>query len=97
MPQGAVAAEAVALAATSYPIVPGYRVNVRQGPSTKHGVVRQLPYNARVTVRCQRSGERVSGPLGTSDVWDNIGPGQYISDTYVKTGSNGPVAPRCTS
>ncbi|GAB7031827.1 peptidase [Streptomyces sp. NPDC021749] len=79
----------------SYPVAPGYRVKVRKGPGTDYPVVRRLAEGARIEIRCQRQGERVSGPYGTSDVWDSIGPGQYISDTYVHTGSDGMVAPRC--
>ncbi|MGX1852600.1 peptidase [Streptomyces sp. NPDC055299] len=80
-----------------FPLAPGYRVKVRQGPSTDAPVVRTLAEGARVQIRCQRHGQRVSGPYGTSDIWDNVAPGQYISDTYVHTGSSGMVAPLCTS
>lgn len=80
-----------------FPLAPGYRVKVRQGPSTDAPVVRTLAEGARVQIRCQRHGQRVSGPYGTSDIWDNIAPGQYVSDTYVHTGSSGMVAPVCTS
>src|SRR5436309_1572012 len=79
----------------TYPLAPGYRVNVRKGPGTDTPVVRQLPLGARVAIRCQQPGQWVTGPYGTSNIWDNIGPGQYISDTYVHTGSDGTVAPRC--
>ncbi|MER7025789.1 MULTISPECIES: SH3 domain-containing protein [Streptomyces] len=96
---GAVAgdAEPRAAAAKSYPLVPGYRVNVRQGPSTTTPVVRQLPAGSYVQIRCQRHGQRVSGPTGVSDIWDAIGGGGYVSDSYVRTGSSGFVAPQCTS
>ncbi|RXS83875.1 SH3 domain-containing protein [Streptomyces sp. TM32] len=93
-------AEGQALAAAgglTYPLAPGYRVKVRQGPTTDSPVVRQLAEGARVQIRCQRHGQRVSGPYGTSDIWDNIAPGQYVSDAFVHTGSSGMVAPRCTS
>ncbi|MEU1047162.1 SH3 domain-containing protein [Streptomyces sp. NPDC005897] len=88
---GAVAAAAL----SSYPVAPGYRLNVRSGPGTNYSVVRVLAEGSRVTINCQRTGERVSGPYGTSNIWDNIGGGQYVSDTYVRTGSDGYVAPRC--
>ncbi|MCK7627327.1 SH3 domain-containing protein [Streptomyces sp. RS10V-4] len=88
--------DAQALAAgVTYPVAPGYRVNVRQGPGTDTPVVRQLAAGARVEIRCQRRGQWVTGPYGTSNIWDNIGPGQYVSDTYVHTGSDGMVAPTC--
>lgn len=81
----------------TFPIAPGYAVNVRKGPSTDTPVVRQLARGARIEIHCQRRGQRVSGPYGTSDIWDNIAPGQYVSDAYVRTGSDGPVAPPCVS
>ncbi|MFH8369039.1 SH3 domain-containing protein [Streptomyces sp. NPDC018031] len=81
----------------TYPVAPGCRLNVRRGPSTTSPLVKVLPYDVRVPIRCQRRGETVSGPYGTTDIWDNIAPGQYVSDAYVKTGSDGFVAVRCQS
>nr|WP_107288390.1 peptidase [Streptomyces sp. NBRC 110611] len=86
-----------AAAQGSFQVAPGYRVKVRQGPSTTAPVVRQLAEGAWIQIRCQRRGQRVSGPCGTTDIWDNIAPGQYVSDAYVRTGSSGPVAPACAS
>ncbi|MER5632742.1 SH3 domain-containing protein [Streptomyces nitrosporeus] len=79
----------------TYPIAPGYRVNVRRGPGTQYGIIRTLPYGMSVPVFCQKAGERVTGPYGTSNIWDNIGRSEYVSDTYVRTGSDGYIAPRC--
>jgi uncharacterized protein YraI len=91
--------EAVAMTATAaqvtYPIAPGYAVNVRSGPGTSYRIVRVLPEGSRVSISCQRPGDSVSGPYGTTSIWDNIANGEYISDAYVKTGSDGYVAPRC--
>nr|WP_234440681.1 SH3 domain-containing protein [Streptomyces rimosus] len=87
----------MAATAATYQVAPGYRVNVRSGPSTGASLVRQLPYGARVSIRCQRHGQRVSGPYGTTDIWDCIAPGQYVSDSYVHTGSDGFVAPSCAN
>ncbi|MFC9464588.1 SH3 domain-containing protein [Streptomyces coelicoflavus] len=89
---GAVAATAALL---SYPVAPGYRLNVRSGPGTNYRLVRVLSEGSRVSIHCQRPGEWVSGPYGTSNIWDNIGSGQYVSDAYIRTGSDGYVAPRC--
>ncbi|MFJ4922228.1 SH3 domain-containing protein [Streptomyces sp. NPDC088725] len=83
------------LASTSYALAPGYTVNVRSGPGTQYGVVRTLPAGASVQINCQTPGTNVTGPYGTSNLWDNIANGQYISDTYVHTGSDGYVAVRC--
>lgn len=84
-----------AAAAASYPVAPGYRLNVRSGPGTGYPIVRVLSEGSRVRIYCQTTGTWVSGPYGTSNVWDNIGSGQYVSDAYIYTGSDGYVAPRC--
>ncbi len=81
--------------ATRYPVAPGHRLNVRSGPSTQYPIVRSLPLGATVAISCQKYGESVTGPYGTTRVWDSIGPGEYVSDSYVRTGSDGFVAPRC--
>ncbi|MFI8290749.1 SH3 domain-containing protein [Streptomyces sp. NPDC085614] len=92
-------AERAGLAAATevarYPIAPGYRVNVRSGPGTKYSIVRTLALGVSVPIYCQKAGEWVSGPYGTTNLWDNIAPGEFVSDAYVKTGSDGYVAPRC--
>jgi uncharacterized protein YraI len=94
---GAAAAETVATAAAVkyYPVAPGVQLNVRSGPGTGYSVVRVLPAGASVPIYCQTPGTTVSGYYGTSKIWDNIGTGQYVSDAYVYTGSDGYVAGRC--
>ncbi|MEU0674313.1 SH3 domain-containing protein [Streptomyces sp. NPDC006172] len=84
-----------AVAVNSYSVAPGVRLNVRSGPGTGYGVVRVLPEGASVAIYCQTPGTSVSGPYGTSNIWDNIGSGQYVSDSYIRTGSDGYVASRC--
>ncbi|MFI5621043.1 SH3 domain-containing protein [Streptomyces sp. NPDC051567] len=79
----------------SYPVAPGTELNVRSGPGTGYPVVKVLPFGASVTIRCQRAGTTVSGPYGTTDIWDCVGNGQFVSDAYVRTGSDGYVAARC--
>ncbi|MES4889156.1 SH3 domain-containing protein [Streptomyces sp. NPDC096012] len=83
-------------AARTFPVAPGVRVNVRSGPGTQYGIVRVLPEGARVTIFCQSPGTTVTGPYGTTNIWDNIDNGQYVSDAYVHTGSDGYVTGRCT-
>ncbi|GAB2573823.1 hypothetical protein GCM10027168_03550 [Streptomyces capparidis] len=48
-----------------------------------------------VTIYCQTPGPSVSGPYGTSTIWDRIGTNRYVPDCYVNTGSDGYVAKRC--
>ncbi|MEU9866114.1 hypothetical protein AB0D99_35135 [Streptomyces sp. NPDC047971] len=94
----AVAAELEGVSTTSttrYPVAPGTRVNVRSGPGTQYAIVRVLPVGSWVSIRCQTPGQTVTGPYGTTNIWDNIAAGEFISDAYVQTGSDGYVARRC--
>ncbi|MFJ8786711.1 MULTISPECIES: hypothetical protein [unclassified Streptomyces] len=91
---GAATAEAATM--RYYPVAPGYQLNVRSGPGTSYSVVRVLPEGSMVPIYCQAPGTSVTGPYGTSNIWDNISNGQYVSDTYVKTGSDGYIADRCS-
>lgn len=78
-----------------YPVAPGVRLNVRSGPGTNYSIVKVLPEGVSVPINCQTPGTWVMGPYGTSNIWDNIANGQYVSDAYVKTGSDGYVTVRC--
>ena len=73
-------------ATRTYPIAPGYSVNVRSGPGTHYSIVRTLPAGSSIPIYCQCPGESVAGPYGTTDIWDNIGNGQFVSDAYVQDG-----------
>jgi uncharacterized protein YraI len=78
-----------------WPLAPGYRVNVRSGPGTNHAIVRSLAVGTSVPINCQTPGTTETGPYGTSNIWDNIANGQFISDAFVQTGSDGYVEVRC--
>jgi uncharacterized protein YraI len=93
----ALSTEAVATTSLRYySVAPGVRLNVRSGPGTSYGIVRVLPEGAKILIYCQTPGTSVTGPYGTSNIWDNIDDGQYVSDAYVDTGSDGYVRPRCS-
>lgn len=89
------AATADAASLRYYDVAPGIRLNVRSGPGTQYGIVRLLPEGAKVPIFCQTPGTTVSGYYGTSNIWDNIDNGEFVSDAYVNTGSDGYVASRC--
>ncbi|MCY0945089.1 peptidase [Streptomyces antarcticus] len=95
------AAAVVATATTAeaglptFPLAPGSRVNVRSGPGTNYSIIDVLPVGGYVTIRCQCPGTNISGPYGTTNIWDCIGNGRFVSDAYVKTGTDGYVAGRC--
>jgi uncharacterized protein YraI len=93
----AITATAAASAATVryYSIAPGVRLNVRSGPGTSYSIVDVLPEGTKVAILCQTPGTTVTGPYGTSNIWDCIANGKYVSDAYVQTGSDGYIRPRC--
>lgn len=54
-----------------------------------------LPDGTTIEIRCQTTGERVTGADGTSsDVWDRLADGRYVSDYFVDTpGMSGALSP----
>ncbi|MET9736359.1 SH3 domain-containing protein [Streptomyces sp. NPDC006458] len=78
-----------------YAVAPGVRLNVRSGPGTGYRILRVLPEGAKVPIYCQTPGTSVTGPYGTSNIWDNISDGEFVADAYVNTGSDGYVASQC--
>ncbi|MFF7976643.1 SH3 domain-containing protein [Streptomyces sp. NPDC007905] len=89
--------ESLAAGATvrTYAVAPGVRLNVRSGPGTNYNLLYVLPEGSRVPIFCQTPGTAVTGPYGTSKIWDNIDNGEFVSDAYVQTGTDGYVASRC--
>jgi hypothetical protein len=73
----------------------GDPMNVRASASTSAAVKGLAANYAKVNIECYVEGDSVTGKFGTSVIWDRIGPNNYVSDTYVQTGSDDPVAPHC--
>lgn len=75
----------------------GIALTVRSGPGTGYSAVGSVADGASVTIYCQTTGTTVTGTYGTSNIWDRIGTGRFVSDTYVQTGYDGfiPSVPRC--
>ncbi|MFF3326538.1 peptidase [Streptomyces sp. NPDC002889] len=89
-------AAAESLGSKRYPVAPGVRLNVRSGPGTNYRLIKVLPLGASVPINCQKPGETITGPYGTTNIWDNIANGQFVSDAFVQTGSDGYVTIRCS-
>ncbi|RAO33864.1 N-acetylmuramoyl-L-alanine amidase A [Micromonospora noduli] len=72
-------------------------LNVRSGPGASYPVVGSVADGATVAVYCQAVGSTVTGPYGTTAVWNRIGTNRYVSDAFVLTGYDGyiPNVPRC--
>lgn len=73
----------------------GDPMNVRASASTSAAVKGLAANYAKVNIECYVEGDTVAGKFGTTNIWDRIGPNNYVSDTYLQTGSDGPVAPHC--
>jgi hypothetical protein len=73
----------------------GGNVNLRSGPGTNYSIVGSLPQGATVNVECVGTGTAVSGPYGTTTLWDEIGNREWVTDAFVDTGTNNPVAMPC--
>jgi uncharacterized protein YraI len=61
--------------------------------------------NVGFTISCYVTGDSVTGPYGSENVWDLISGGNpgyvsvglFVPDADVWTGSNSPVVPRCST
>lgn len=81
--------------AHTYSITKGHTVNIRTGPGTNYGSIGTVTGGQRVAIACTVRGQSITGPYGTTDVWDYIHLEGYISDAYVYTGQSGAVGPPC--
>lgn len=91
----AAAPDGAASTAATYYTTPSKITNVYSGPGTGYALVDTLPKHSAVSISCQTPGQSVTGPYGTSKIWDCIGRSRYVSDAYVYTGSDGYVTGRC--
>ena len=87
--------KALALAAvlplvTAYPITAD-DVKCRAGPSTSDDIVTTFAEGHEVELECQIIGENIFG----NSIWDKTTDGCYVSDYYVRTGSDGMVVDNC--
>lgn len=72
----------------------GVPLTIRSGPGTQYKAIGSIADGAKVSIRCQQVGQKITGTFGTSTLWDKIGTG-YVADAYVYTGKDGRVAPDC--
>lgn len=95
IPLGSVVAAQAADTATGTVDTSGAPLAVRAQPTSTSERVGSRADGARITIVCQTYGQRVTGTFGTSRVWDRVRSGGYVSDAFVRTGSDGLVAPLC--
>jgi hypothetical protein len=78
------------------------------GPSTNAAGIMQgggsyINTDEGIFISCYVTGQTVSGPYGSENVWDEVSgapynvvqTGGFVPDAIVYTGSNSPVVPRC--
>lgn len=73
----------------------GGTVNLRSGPGTNYSLVGTKPDGEIVTVSCTAYGTYHTGRWGTTNLWDKLSNGQWMSDAYLWTGSASAIAPPC--
>lgn len=74
-------------------------INVREGAGTDTRIVRTIPNKTRVTIVCHVRGQSFSGgPFGvTTNIWNKLDNGGYVTDAMLETGSNSAVVPVCSN
>ncbi|XVV06516.1 peptidoglycan DD-metalloendopeptidase family protein [Actinosynnema sp. CA-248983] len=70
-------------------------VNLRSGPGLSHDIVGTVANGTVVSIACTARGGTVQGVWGPTDLWNRLQDGKWISDGFVDTGSNEPVAAAC--
>lgn len=71
-------------------------LNRRAGPGAGYDVVGTVADGATVRVRCSARGTSHTGRGGyTSDMWNQLAGGGWVSDAFLWTGTGGPVAGWC--
>ncbi|WP_157897691.1 CHAP domain-containing protein [Mycolicibacterium rutilum] len=72
-------------------------LNVRSAPSANSQKIGSIADNSRVVIVCHSRGDEFSGgPYRlTTNIWNRLDTGGYVTDAMLVTGSNDPVVPRC--
>jgi len=69
---------------------------VRTAPSTAAASVGALRDGARIRISCAVAGERISGTVRTTDRWDRLTSGRYVSHAFVRTAAAVPACAPAT-
>lgn len=99
MPLGLNMSASPAMAAPTGRVIAQPCLNLRTSPNSGAAVLGCIPYNTTITIACTENGSSMTGPYGTTTIWDKTtwsGKTGYVTDAYVYTGSNGAVAGKCS-
>jgi hypothetical protein len=61
----------------------GAPLRLRAAPNTTAAVIGLAGEYSQVPIECQVTGEKVAGRTGTTDLWDRVAPGTYLSHAFV--------------
>ncbi|OPA10800.1 peptidoglycan DD-metalloendopeptidase family protein [Bacillus cereus] len=73
----------------------GHTVNLRTGPGTNYSVVDSLNDGEIVTIACTANGTRFTGRKGSTNRWNQLTNGYWMSDAYLYTGTSDAIASSC--
>ncbi len=71
----------------------GTPLNLRNGPSANYRSPSSVPDGSRLSLACQLPGQLVAGNVRTTDRWDKLTNGLYVSDAYVSRVGGVPACP----
>lgn len=75
----------------------GVTLNIRQSPSSTAKVIDKSKDRQYVRLTCYQNGSAVYGQGGKTKIWDKLSTGSFVSDGWLKTGSNKAVVPACST
>lgn len=61
----------------------GGPLRLRAGANGTSAEVGMAAESAQVPIKCQKRGQKVAGTVRTTNLWDRIAPGTYVSHAYV--------------
>jgi len=73
----------------------GGAINVRAGTSTGTASVGTLYNGTPLSINCQVWGQQVAGHVRTTNAWNRLTNGRYVSDALVSYGAGIPAIPWC--
>jgi surface antigen len=95
----AAAPDASASARTVTVHTESFDLNVRSAPSVTSQKIGSIPTETKVVIVCFTKGEPFTGgPYQlTTNIWNQLESGGFVTDAMLNTGSNEPVVPPCVS
>ncbi|GAA2381816.1 hypothetical protein GCM10010170_089840 [Dactylosporangium salmoneum] len=89
--------QATTQAAATTPATPGavasgaIPLKTRGGPARSTIQYASLPNGTPLSIDCQARGEAITGTMRTTDLWDRLAGGAYVSDAYVNRAGTPPL------